>query len=335
MDTHSLLLVNPWLPATTVLAFVVTLVAVPRWAVLARRAGQVGVDVHKVDRPTIPEMGGVPVLLGFMLGLFFYIAVRTFVFFDAPGINSELLAVLCTVLLAALIGLIDDLLGWKMGLGRWHRLALALVASFPLVAVNAGSGTLALPLGGELELGLLYPLVAVPAVVVISSNGFNIVAGFNGLEAGMGVIMLTALGIAAADAWVTVLSGIMVAALLAFLWYNRVPARVLPGNVLTYAVGGLLGAVAILGNAEHTLAVLFVPYLAEFLLKTRGGLRVESFAEPGPAGELNNLHGRWYGLTHVAVALLRRFGRATEGRVVATLWILELVFAVLAVALSR
>ncbi|MCA9547929.1 MAG: hypothetical protein KC613_26170 [Myxococcales bacterium] len=183
------------------------------------------------------------------------------------------------------------------------------------------------------------PLLAVgaapwaPLAVTASANGFNILAGYNGLEAGLGVLVLGGLAaLCAATPWVSVLCGLMAGALLAFLAFNRWPARVFPGNVLTYGVGGLIGGVVVLGAPEGPGPwVLLAPYLAQMALKARGRFRVESFARPRPDGTLENRQPGWYGLEHLAVAAWG--GRATERRVVGSLWGLQAALAALAVAL--
>ena len=63
--------------------------------------------------------------------------------------------------------------------------------AMPLVVVNAGHVIIELPLLGELNFGLLYPLVIIPIAVIGAANGYNMLAGYNGLEAGLGVIIIS------------------------------------------------------------------------------------------------------------------------------------------------
>ncbi len=50
----------------------------------------------------------------------------------------------------------------------------------------------------------------------------------------------------------------MVGALLAFLWFNWYPAKVFPGDTLTYSVGALVACIAILGDMEKIAVILFI-----------------------------------------------------------------------------
>ena len=76
---------------------------------LLRRRGIVGCDVHKPDRPAVPEMGGLLLVCGFSAGILTVLAANTFLERFLSVRLDEMLAVLCVVLLAALIGTIDDL----------------------------------------------------------------------------------------------------------------------------------------------------------------------------------------------------------------------------------
>src|SRR5207237_447238 len=94
-----------------------------------------------------------------------------------------------------------------------------------------------LPFVGQIDLGIIYSLLLVPLAIIGTSTTFNFLAGFNGLEAGQGIIILSALGVLAfftGSHWLTLVAFCMVASLLAFLFFNFSPAKVFPGDVLTY-----------------------------------------------------------------------------------------------------
>ncbi|MDM7911711.1 MAG: hypothetical protein QUS09_01290 [Methanotrichaceae archaeon] len=177
----------------------------------------------------------------------------------------------------------------------------------------------------------------VPIGIVVASNAFNMVAGYNGLEAGMGVIIFSALGYVAfmnrrEDA--AALSLMMVCTLLAFLYYNWYPAKVFPGDSMTYSVGALTACVAILGDMEKIAVVLFVPYALDFFLQLRGSFSKEAFAEVREDGSLGGLKDGVYHLTHLAIAVLKRLrGRVYERDVVVFVCGIEVLTAVLALAM--
>ncbi len=289
-----------------VASFLSTLIVTPYWIKRAKRAGLVGRDMNKFRKTEIAEVGGICVVAGFLAGVLFYIAIKTF-YFTSLQYVIEILAVVASILIITLIGFIDDILGWKIGLRQYQKPILCLLAGIPLAVINAGYSTISLPFIDRLNIGLLYPLLIIPIAISAAANGFNMLAGFNGLEAGMGAIILTILGILAwgNNSWVTLIAFCAVAALIAFLFYNKFPAKVFPGNTLTYIIGALIAAVAILGNVEKAALILFIPYFLELFLKARGKLRIESFALAKRDGSLRLRKGI-YGTGHLAIALLNR-----------------------------
>jgi UDP-N-acetylglucosamine--dolichyl-phosphate N-acetylglucosaminephosphotransferase len=232
----------------------------------------------------------------------------------------------------------DDILGWKLGLKQWQKPLLCLFAALPVMMINIGQSSMLLPLIGEINLGILYPLLVVPLAISFAANGFNMLAGYNGLEAGMGIIILTTLGFLA---WfsqgfprVAMLAFVMVASLTAFLLYNKYPAKIFPGNTLTYTLGALIAIIAILSNTEKIALFLFIPYILEFLLKSRGNFKKESFAKPSN-NSLDLPYKKIYGLEHLAIFLIKKLKRkAYEKDVVYTIISLEIFLAMFAILLT-
>lgn len=145
----------------------------------------------------------------------------------------------------------------------------------------------------------------------------------------MGTIILIGMGYACfyyQKIWLMMVCLIMVAALLGFLWFNKYPAKVFPGDSLTYAVGALCACIAIIANIEKLAIIFFAPYGVESLLKLRGKLKKESFAKIGANGCLNLPYSRIYGLEHLVIKIIGP--SATEKKVVYWLWIGEILVVV-------
>lgn len=319
-----------------VAAFLVSLFLLPAWIRRARHAGLVGKDMNKHYEVKVAEAGGVTVIAGFIVGTLSYIALKTFYFRQADEIAS-MFALLSVILIVSFIGMIDDLLGWKIGLSKRIRLFLVLFAAIPLMVINAGASRISLPLLDGLDLGYWYPLLIIPLGVVGASTTFNFLAGYNGLEARQGILVLTALAIATAamgNTWITVIILCMVASLLAFLVFNSCPAQVFPGDVLTYSIGAFIAGVAILGDIEKFALFIFLPNIVEVFLKLRGRLKKESFAAPQKDGSLALRYPQVYGLEHLAIfALQRSQKKVTENRVVLLINLFQLAFIILGFAL--
>ena len=298
--------------------------------------GLVGEDLNKFNKPKVAELGGIVVIAGFLAGTLTYVALNTFLL-NQIRYNLYIFASMSTILIIALVGLLDDVLGWKIGLSKIQKPLLTLPAALPMMVVNAGHSMVDIPFLGTANLGLLYPLAIVPIGIVGASNAFNMLAGYNGLEAGMGVIILLALSSAAyitGSEWVAVMGLVMVASLVAFLRFNWYPAKVFPGNVLTYAVGALMACLAILANMEKLALVLFIPYYADFLLPLRKGMRVEAYAKVNDDNSLEMPYAEIYDVTHLAIFILKRFkGKVFEKEVVLFILALEVFIAFIALRL--
>ncbi|HEC63092.1 MAG TPA: hypothetical protein ENI38_01710 [Candidatus Acetothermia bacterium] len=297
---------------------------------LLAKAGIAGQDVHKPGRPQVPEMGGLAIVAGFGTGTLLAIAWKAF----WPNLASieltPLLAVLCTVLLTTLIGVADDLIGMR----QWLKALLPLVASLPLVAVRAGVATVRIPFLGRVDLGPLYPLVLVPVGVTGAANAVNMLAGFNGLEVGMGLVAMGALAVIAAHlhavtSLVLLLAG--VGALVGILYFNWYPARVFIGDVGTLSIGALIASAVIVGNFEWAGVVVIAPYALDFLLKAAHGFPSRGWwGELGEDGKLRCPESGPVGLCQLVMKLS---GGLHERSLVLTLVGLEALFGVAAILL--
>ena len=260
----------------SVVSFFVTFYSVP---VLIRKfseAGITGKDVHKPNKPDTPEMGGLAVVAGFVAGVLVAIALSTLLQssfvpnkeFISESNFTEIFAAIGTILIIAIIGMFDDLVAMRQSV----KAILPLFASLPLVAVAAGHPYLTFPLLGQVYLPIIYPLILIPLAVAVVSNLTNMLAGFNGLESGMGLMACLSLGLVAlnhgkVDAAILLLS--MSAALFAFLLFNKLPARILPGDVGTLSIGACIASAIIIGNFEMAGILLMIPYFADFVIKIK------------------------------------------------------------------
>ncbi len=316
-----------------------TFLLVPQALAFLRSSGIVGIDQQKQDRPQIPTSGGITVLFGFMVAVRVYIGLQTFLLGGTVPPDA-LLAALSSVLIVGLIGLIDDIHvdqsgveekgaeQVRVGLAQRYKYVAPLLAAFTLMVVQAGVSSMAVPLAGVVELGALYPLVLVPVAVTCVVNATNMLAGQNGLEAGMGAVALAGIGVFAAlqgrKAGAVVALG-MAGPLLAFLRYNRYPARILPGDSLTYTVGAAIVAAVILANVELFGLVVFLPWIFEAFFKLRSRFQASSLGVLQDDGTLKPQHDAVYSLTHV----LMRYD-LTEPQIVRTAVAAELILVLAA-----
>ena len=289
--------------ATIFVSFFCTLFVIPFWIRKARQENLVGKDMHKQNKNEVAEGGGVGVMFGFSIGVLLYLAINTF-YFQRSEFLVSIFAILTTLFIATMLGSIDDLLGWKKGLSKSMRIVMMLFAAIPLMVINAGESIL---LG--IDFGLVFPLFLIPLGIVGAATTFNFLAGYNGLEASQGILILSALSVVTfltGNSWLSVIALCMVAALTAFYIFNKYPAKIFPGDTLTYPVGALIAVIAILGNIEKIAIFFFIPYILETILKLKGWLRKESFAKLNKDRSLEMPYEKIYGLEHLAIKILKK-----------------------------
>jgi len=328
-------------------SFLVTFFLTPIYIRFIKAVGIVGVDVHKKNKAKIAELGGLCVVSGFLAGLFLYITIQTFVYNTITKPNLiDILAVISTILIVTFIGFLDCLTSLmklregKSKLEKFKRVGLRKVISFllpfpaavPLIAVKAGVDVMSVPLFGDVSFGLIYPLLLVPIAIVGASNATNMLAGFNGMESGMGFVVFITLGIfslAKGRFLAAMLSFTFAFALLAFLKYNRYPAKIFPGD-LNYVIGAMIACVAIVGNIEKFAIICFLPWFVEFFLKLRSKFKAENFGILQADGTLKTPYKKSYSLTHVVMKL----GKFKEWQISGIMILLEIVVCALALTFS-
>jgi UDP-N-acetylglucosamine--dolichyl-phosphate N-acetylglucosaminephosphotransferase len=205
--------------------------------------------------------------------------------------------------------------------------------------INAGHSRIDIPLLGVVDITLFYPLVLIPLGVAGAVTTYNILAGFNGLEAGQGIIILSFLSFIAyvtGSSWLALVGICMVLPLIVFLFFNWYPAKIFPGDVMTYGVGALMAGMAILGNFEKIAVFIFIPYIIEAGLKLRGKLKKQSFGAPNIEGSLEEPYDKIYGLEHLIIRILKKVkGKVYEKDVVYVVYSFQIILCLISLIIFR
>jgi UDP-N-acetylglucosamine--dolichyl-phosphate N-acetylglucosaminephosphotransferase len=232
-------------------AFVVTYLATPPLASWLKHRGIVGIDVHKLDRPKIPEMCGLSIIAGLTAG--------TLSLELLGGLSPDIVAFLATVLIAGAIGTIDDL----RPLNPKLKPALTALAAIPILLLGTYNPHPVFPLIGAFRLTILYPILIFFAIAV-PANAVNMLDVFNGSMSGTLTIVSLTLAAVLAVSGKTTAMGLALAlfgSLFAFYLFNRYPARVFGGDTGSLAAGAAVGALAVIGRIELVAIVALVPYI--------------------------------------------------------------------------
>ncbi len=255
-----------------------------------------GTPLSHAGKGTTPTMGGLIILNS---------ALVSVVLWGRFSISHPYLfiAVALTLWMGG-IGFLDDYLKMMQkrrgeknkGLVERYKLVGQVVAGlalgiylwqFPLSPNLPGASTtlpffkyyLVIPIAGFAWLYVLF----VTFILTGTSNAVNISDGLDGLAAGLSAV---AFGTFAIFSYIigrvdysrylqlfylqdsgelTVFCLAMVGALIGFLWFNAHPAMIFMGDTGSLALGGALGAVAILLKSEFVLAFVGAPFVAEML----------------------------------------------------------------------
>ncbi|MFH1978678.1 MAG: glycosyltransferase 4 family protein [Candidatus Aenigmatarchaeota archaeon] len=304
-----------------VAAFIVTYLVTPIFIKKLTKAGITASDIHKPNKPKVPEMGGLAILFGFSAG----------VLLATPFLTTGLIsvfAVLSSILLLGLIGICDDIFGIR----QKTKMFLPVFAAIPLMVIQAGIHTMNLPLVGLVNFGIIYPLILIPLGITVVSNSFNMLAGYNGIEAGTGFIacgFVGLLGFLSGNMGVTVLMFSMAGACLAFLMFNKYPAKIFPGDVGTFAIGAALAGTVIIGNIEGVGAIIILPHIINGIITTVDILRgkpIQKFAEV-KNGILVPPEKKY---VQTLYFYLERMFKLSEPKLVQLVWTLTLITGLLA-----
>lgn len=319
-----------------VISFGVTFFLMPKWIKYAKELNIVGQDMHKVDKTEIPEAGGLIVISAIVFALLFYASVQIFLMENQKAMMF-VVGSIGSILCVAIIGIMDDFRGWKIGLKQWQKPLLTLPAAIPFLLVNFNRTTMDLPFIGIQDMGIVVPFLFVTLAIIGASNAFNMLAGYNGLEAGMGMIILGTFGVLSVFKGQTfgiVFCFIGFFALLAFIIYNWYPSKVFPGDTMTYPIGAFIAICAILSRVEKFALILFIPYFLDFILPLRKKMKVEAFAKVNPDGSFEPPYTKIYDITHLVIYILRKFRKKVyEKDVVLFILGFELLIAILCIVL--
>lgn len=247
-----------------------------------RNAGETPIfselHAHKEGTPT---MGGILIwgtVLIFILGFSFLSnlfpeSILTHLNFLS---RSETLLPLGALVISALIGLVDDWLDVRGkgvlgggGLKLRHRLII-----YTLIAIVGALWfyykldwtVFHVPFLGNFEIGAWYIPIFI-FIIVATSFSVNETDGLDGLAGGTLAIAFATYGIIAfmlGRYELATFCGVIIGALLAFLWFNIPPARFYMGDTGSMSLGVTLGIIAMLTN--NSLLLIFIGLI--FLLES-------------------------------------------------------------------
>ena len=159
---------------------------------------------------------------------------------------------------------------------------------------------------------------------VFSANMVNLLAGYNGLETGMGLIytgMLSVYAYVNGSYVASLIALVTFSALLGFFTFNKYPAKIFPGDSLTYLLGGVIAIIGITGDVERAAIIAGIPFIIEFFLKMRSRFKAQTYGRYFN-GNVKTDYKKIYSLPHI----FTRTGKYNEKQVVWMMMFIELIF---------
>ena len=218
-------------------------------------------ETHRKKEGT-PTMGGLIFILPTI------IATIALVLMGKISYTSNLGIVLLVFLGYACIGFLDDFLsirkGNNEGLTTYQKLFMQVLIAIGFFYIYMRSGGQTSWVVGtlhiDLEMGWLYGLFIL-FVLVGASNAVNITDGLDGLAGGLSAIAFIAFSL------ISLMVGFEDIGIFSLILVGSIvgPAKIFMGDTGSLALGGVMGAIAILTHRELTLLVVASVFVIETL----------------------------------------------------------------------
>jgi len=290
-------------------------------------------NAHKAG---IPVGGGILIIaltsILFIIFMSWFLYTKQYISINYPSLITEILVLFFTFISFGFLGLYDDLSKiflWKkshyFGM-RWRQkliieLFLAAAISVSLF-LNLKIDLIHIPFVGTFELSYWYIFFAM-FVIVAFSNAVNITDGMDGLSTGVLLIALSGFWVISRsiiDVPTSIFISIWLGGILAFLYFNIYPARIMLGDTGALSFGATFAVIGLILGKSFALPVI-------------GGIFVIEAASSG----LQLLSKRMFHKKLFAVSPLHLYLQHRgwqEPKVVFRLWIIAMIFVLLGLAIA-
>ena len=234
------------------LAAVISYLATPFVKKLAVKIGAVDVpkDNRRMHKVPIPRMGGMAIVIAFLLCTFLFVEL-----------DRQMRGVLLGAVIILVVGVLDDCLTLKALPKFLAQIAAAVIVYYSGNEIRYVSHPFA---NGLLDLGVFSGIVTVVWIVMMT-NAVNFIDGLDGLAVGVsGISTATMLVIAMlmGEEAVAVILAALLGACLGFIPYNFNPAQIFMGDTGSTFLGFVLAGLSIQGLFKMYAVISFlVPFL--------------------------------------------------------------------------
>lgn len=245
------------------IAFLTAFMATPHTIKLAKKIGAVDTpkDARRINKVTMPRLGGLAVLAGFFVSILYLLIVMSIenkIDLRQENYAIKLIGFGIGALIIGVVCFIDDV----KGVPALVKLAGQVLAALVVFKFGIRIDDLDIPFINVNNLGSwFYPVLTICWIVGIT-NAMNLIDGLDGLATGISLIsclsLLIIFALNASPLISIVLITALGGALCGFLPYNFNPAKTFIGDTGSNFLGYCLSIISILGIAKTYTAIVIV-----------------------------------------------------------------------------
>lgn len=250
------------------LAFITTFVATPFTIRLANRIGAVDVplETRKIHKKTIPRLGGLAVIAGFIVSIvYLFIVMSLEQSIDLMGPENyyrKLIGFFIGLIVLSIVCFIDDL----KDIPALVKLCAQIIAAIIVVENGIVINQVNMKVFSEIGISDMVSKIITVVWIVGITNAINLIDGLDGLSAGLSLIsclsLLIIFSLNDSPIIATILVTALAGGLVGFLPFNFNPAKTFIGDMGTNFLGYSLSIISILGMAKtYTAIVLIAPLI--------------------------------------------------------------------------
>ncbi|MEG0824849.1 MAG: MraY family glycosyltransferase [Oscillospiraceae bacterium] len=241
--------------AALLVAALVSFIITPVVKAFAQKVGAVDVpkDGRRMHDHPIARMGGLAIVLGFMLSVILFV-----------DITKPMQGMLLGGVIIVVLGIFDDIYSLPAMFKFVVQIVAALVAVLSGNVISVLSNPNVFSANPYWDLGALAIPITVIWIVALT-NAVNLIDGLDGLAVGVSTISsmtLLVIAMAFSEGEVALLMAALAGACIGFMPYNMNPAKIFMGDTGSTFLGFILATVSIQGLFKFPMIISFaVPFL--------------------------------------------------------------------------
>ncbi|MFN0124192.1 MAG: glycosyltransferase family 4 protein [Blastocatellia bacterium] len=229
---------------------------------------------RRIHAQPTPRLGGVAIYISFVLTLLFVPLPGNMVSDTFRDSLPQILALLVPATLIFLFGVYDDLRGSTASMKIIVQMIVGAFVYFCGFRIDAVS----LPFGGAWEPPVMAGFLLTLFWIVLITNAFNLIDGIDGLAAGASVFALFSIlgfSIAMGVAEISLITVILIGAVLGFLRHNFNPATIFLGDSGSLFLGFMAATLSLAGSQKSsTIVAIAIPLVSFGLPVMETGLSI-------------------------------------------------------------